>query len=395
MKISCSHFQKCSGCQLQNAIQYSKNFEEAKLFFSHYGIHGLNLQIGNSEGWRCRARLAVRGSPKKPLIGLFKEGTHQVEDIPFCKIHHPLINQAVEVVRQWIIEEALAPYDEITGNGILRYLQFTFSRKTQKIELVVVVNHTTVDLKIFKRLWERAPELWHALWLNFNPSTKNVIFSDEWLLVQGERWLKENFLEKTIYYHPGSFMQANPEMFEKLLHSIKAHLPKNGTLIDFYAGVGAIGLSLLNACRKVVCVEVVPIAESCFKAAQIDLNEEDRKRISFHTGTATACMTLLKEQWDTIVVDPPRKGLERTFLEALCSAKHIKRLIYVSCGWESFKRDCALLSTSWKLVHAELFLFFPGTEHLEVLAIFNRLDDSLKESSTQVPIYESKQVKMS
>ena len=82
-------------------------------------------------------------------------------------------------------------------------------------------------------------------------------------------------------------------------------------------------------------------------------------------------MALLQEPWNTIVVDPPRKGLERKFLDAICNAKQLKRLIYVSCGWESFKRDCALLCRSWRLSQAELFLFFPGTEHLEVLAIFD------------------------
>lgn len=36
-------------------------------------------------GWRCRAKLAIRGSSSKPLIGLYEEGTHNVVDIPDCK----------------------------------------------------------------------------------------------------------------------------------------------------------------------------------------------------------------------------------------------------------------------------------------------------------------------
>lgn len=36
-------------------------------------------------GWRCRAKLAVRGSASDPLIGLYEEGTHNVVDIPDCK----------------------------------------------------------------------------------------------------------------------------------------------------------------------------------------------------------------------------------------------------------------------------------------------------------------------
>lgn len=36
-------------------------------------------------GWRCRAKLAVRGSSTNPLIGLYEEGTHNIVDIPDCK----------------------------------------------------------------------------------------------------------------------------------------------------------------------------------------------------------------------------------------------------------------------------------------------------------------------
>ena len=81
-------------------------------------------------GWRCRAKLAVRGTSTNPLIGLYEEGTHNVIDIPDCKgsnliiccnyfeigmfvfelyykfrvfccaAHHPNINAAVELLKQ-------------------------------------------------------------------------------------------------------------------------------------------------------------------------------------------------------------------------------------------------------------------------------------------------------
>jgi tRNA/tmRNA/rRNA uracil-C5-methylase (TrmA/RlmC/RlmD family) len=35
--------------------------------------------------WRCRAKLAVRGTSMDPQIGLFEEGSHFVVDIPSCR----------------------------------------------------------------------------------------------------------------------------------------------------------------------------------------------------------------------------------------------------------------------------------------------------------------------
>nr|XP_020192620.1 uncharacterized protein LOC109778467 isoform X2 [Aegilops tauschii subsp. strangulata] len=45
---------------------------------------GLHLQQGQAE-WQCRAKLAVCGTPEKPLIGLYQEWTHTVQDIPDCR----------------------------------------------------------------------------------------------------------------------------------------------------------------------------------------------------------------------------------------------------------------------------------------------------------------------
>lgn len=51
-----------------------------------------------------------------------------------------------------------------------------------------------------------------------------------------------------------------------------------------------------------------------------------------------------------------------------------QRLIYISCGWESFKEDCKSLlsSRAWELEKAHGFNFFPGTDSIEVLAVFKR-----------------------
>lgn len=113
---------------------------------------------------------------------------------------------------------------------------------------------------------------------------------------------------------------------------------------------------------------------------------------------------------DVLIVDPPRKGLEDEVLEALCeksrsqesggkrggrrrgrgdddyydededdmemyyaSVASVRKLIYVSCGFEALKRDAkALVEAGWQVSHAEGFVLFPGSDHLETLAVFER-----------------------
>lgn len=78
---------------------------------------------------------------------------------------------------------------------------------------------------------------------------------------------------------------------------------------------------------------------------------------------------------DVVVVDPPRKGLEPELLQALASGKgSTQRLIYLSCGFKALMRDAdsLLAGGKWRLVDATAFLFFPGTDAIETLAVFDR-----------------------
>ena len=52
----------------------------------------------------------------------------------------------------------------------------------------------------------------------------------------------------------------------------------------------------------------------------------------------------------------------------------LSRLVYLSCGFAAFQRDCDALvkSGEWRLTHAEGFNFFPGSDHVETLAVFDR-----------------------
>jgi 23S rRNA (uracil1939-C5)-methyltransferase len=375
MEIYCPHFESCSGCSLKTKLEMPERLKEVQQCYP------VALQAGAAEGWRCRARLAVRGGADAPQIGLFKEGTHQVVDIPFCKIHHPRINQAVECVRSWIMDVAFPLYNEVQGTGLLRYLQLSVDRASKQLQLALVLNckdSLSIDSSLFSglqaALCQAMPSTEISLWLNFNMRRDNVIFGGSWQLLCGSPWLCASLLGKPICYHPGSFMQANPSMFEALLSKLALFIPPNSSVIEFFAGVGAIGLSLLDRCRKVMCVELVPLAKACFEASFSLLSADEKQKICFQTGEASP--RDLEGEWDVVIVDPPRKGLTPKFIEALCAAEGVKRLIYISCEWESFKRDCAALQKPqvWELSALEPFLFFPGSQHLELLAVFDRKD---------------------
>lgn len=378
LHIHCPHFNKCSGCLRNEDVANLPLLEEAHQFFIRHGAPYFKFQAGHPCGWRCRAKLAVRGNVSAPLIGLFEKGSHRTINIPNCRVHHPAINQAIEILRNWIIKYKIQPYDEISGSGLLRYVQATVERKTGQVQLVLVINSKKIENQILQQmeeLWQSAEALWHSLWLNLNVRRDNIIFGQEWSLVKGSFWLWETLNKQRICFHPASFMQANLEMFDRLLQRVEELLPDGADLIEFYAGVGAIGISLVEKCQKVRCIELNEMAEQCFEETRHALPHKFAERIACFQGKSVEyihLLTSLQQDKGAVLVDPPRKGLEKEFLKALCNNNCIKNIIYISCGWDAFKRDCqSLLQAGWRLAHAEAFLFFPGSEHIEILAMYN------------------------
>jgi 23S rRNA (uracil1939-C5)-methyltransferase len=74
--------------------------------------------------------------------------------------------------------------------------------------------------------------------------------------------------------------------------------------------------------------------------------------------------------YDAIVVDPPRRGLEKETLAWLC-ARPFGELRYVSCDPVTLARDAArLVSSGWALRSLELYDFYPQTSHIETSAVF-------------------------
>ncbi len=359
--IHCPHFPACSGCTLSERVDAPPVLAEMRPFFKERGLTTFPIHADTPIGWRCRAKLAVRG---EAILGLYQKGTHIALDIPHCQVHHPAINEAANLLRRFIQEEEIASYNEETHQGLLRYVQLAVERATGKVQLTLVLNSR--ETRQWQKLWDAYP--WHSIWLNINSRRDNVIFGKEWELFQGEPFLWEQMCNTAICYHPASFAQANPALFEKLILSLLSQMPPQSRVVEYYAGVGAIGLSIAKECHKVICCEANTQAEHCFALSKE--KSEFKEKLSFVNARAEEQLKLMQEA-DVILVDPPRKGLGKPLLEALKQQKGT--LFYISCGWDAFQRDCdALLSAGWTLQTAEGYVLFPGTDQLELLVRFEQ-----------------------
>ena len=73
------------------------------------------------------------------------------------------------------------------------------------------------------------------------------------------------------------------------------------------------------------------------------------------------------EKVDVLVVDPPRKGLAKAFVDAVLTMKP-ERMVYVSCNPATLARDLKLLHEGgYDVIKAQPVDMFPQTHHVETV----------------------------
>jgi tRNA/tmRNA/rRNA uracil-C5-methylase (TrmA/RlmC/RlmD family) len=373
---NCPHRPPCPGCPRfgEHGIADAARRALDALGAAH-GLPALSVTSGKETAYRLRARLAIRGRLGTPKLGLFEAGTHRVVHIPNCSVQHPLINRVAAVVRRALVESQVTCYSDKAHLGLARYLQVVIERSSQTAQLVLVGNCASpaplapcLDL-IAERL---GPEL-HSLWFNANCEPSNVILGPEFHHWHGPGSVVERFGGAAVHYPPGAFGQNNLEIAEAIIAHIRAAIPDRARIAELYAGVGAIGLSVLERASEIRLNEVSPHALRGLELGLAALAPAERAKIAVFPGAAGASLQTVAGA-EVVIADPPRKGLDGELIDTL-SASPPDQFLYVSCGLESLLSDAARLTSSGRLRLAALSAFnlMPFTLHVETLARFERV----------------------
>ena len=375
MHIHCPHFKKCSGCQYDEHIDTPDILLHARHFLkTEFGLY-LPLKTAHATNWRTRAKLAVRGL-QKIEIGLFEKGSHKVCEIPECRVHHPRINEAVLLLKKALENTSLRGYEEGSHSGDIRYLQLVVQRKTNSVQLTLVLNGMQgydVAAKLFKKLYEEH-RLWHSLWLNINQEKTNRIFGPRWEKIAGEELLSEEILGRQFAFGPEHFGQANLAMYEEMIRDIKQRVPPDKKVVELYGGIGIIGICLVDSAKQVQICEIEKKAKPYFEIAKKQLSKAEQAKISYKAAPAEKSQELLCGS-ELCIVDPPRKGLGADVLHDILSTQTLEKFIYISCDWNSLERDSSWIRKNhpeWSFKEAISYLFFPGTNQIETVAFFEK-----------------------
>ena len=164
-------------------------------------------------------------------------------------------------------------------------------------------------------------------------------------------------------YSPNGFFQINLPVYEMVLNEIKPLITTNKVL-DLYAGVGSIGLSVARD-KDLTLVEVNGAA---FAEMQNNAAGTDARCILAKSEDVTEYVT----PDCTVILDPPRAGCDTKLIERLLEVQPTT-VIYLSCNPITQARDIAMLQDKYRIEKLQPYNFFPRTPHIENLAILRKV----------------------
>ena len=330
----CKYYGICGGCQLEHMKiedenQYKKRkVEDILEKFASQKIKIAKINYGREYNYRNKITLHVQ----EGKLCLLKEDSNDYVEIDKCLLVDEKINVVISKLK------ALVTLEKGIKTIMIRIGNYT---DQIMIDISGQVNNENV----------------------FLPLADSVIINN--------KSIKNNEITSTIldykyYVSNKSFFQVNKEVVEMLYSKIISVVKdkKAKKVLDLYCGVGTISLSISKYVNNVIGVELV---EDAIKNANKNKELNKIKNVEFICGKAEDIITRQKFDCDTIIVDPPRKGIDKRAIDVLNNSS-AKNIIYVSCDPITLARDINRLN-NYEVMEVELFNMFPRTYHVECVVV--------------------------
>jgi 23S rRNA (uracil1939-C5)-methyltransferase len=216
----------------------------------------------------------------------------------------------------------------------------------------------------------------------------NSIYSinnDFYTLLNGEPSLEEEI--NGIHYDISalSFFQVNFVQTSKLYGLVTeyASAKRSNRVLDAYCGIGSISLLLAKTARKVLGVE------SYAPAIKDAINNKYKNKIfncDFLTGPCEILIPQLIDEFDLVVLDPPRAGCTEDLIQAIATISP-KRIVYVSCNPATLARDLALFAKEgFETLEIQPVDMFPQTSHVETVVRIYRKEKIVRDENTKYEV---------
>jgi len=356
----CPYFEKCGGCQLQH-MDYSTqlNFKRDNVESCLKKLGGLQVSVrdtvASAKQYAYRNKLALPvgvDEEGETVVGFYAPRSHRIIPINSCALQPEWSTALIASLKTFMKNCGLRGYDEVTQKGDIRHI---VGREVGgKLVITVVALHET-DLTPFVEILDGSFKK-YTLWLNVNNSRGNAIFGNGWRVCKGEGYYADE--EEGISFQVGAntFLQVNDDVRAKLYRAvIEACADKDAVAVDLYSGGGLLTAMLAKSCKAAYGVEIIPEAVRCADKLKRE-NGLDEKMFNYCGAVEDKIEEVFQKTAGykrVIVCDPPRKGMERSVVNAVLKS-NADKVVLVSCNPATLARDLGLLCGSLKEVDGQL-----------------------------------------
>ena len=378
----CELYGTCGGCQLQH-ITY-----EGQLALKTQKVRDVIERIGhlnpdlvkptkgpeNPWAYRNKMQMPVGGTKQHIKMGFYAMGSHDIVQGTNCLIQRDENNQIAQVCYDTVVHLSIEPYNELTGEGILRHVIGRIGESGWMVILVTTSESLPNADKWVAAIREQLPQV-TSIVQNINPKKTNVILGPKNILLYGDEYIRDSIKDISFNLSPHSFFQVNPEQTTVLYDQALTYADLQGdeTVIDAYCGTGTISLFLAHKAKHVIGIEIV---EPAILDARENAKRNGFTNTEFIVADAAVEMPKLYKNGvrpDVIVFDPIRAGCKEEVLTSAV-AMEPKKIVYVSCNPATMARDIAILvDNGYELQEVQPVDMLPMTSHVECVALMSRV----------------------
>jgi len=358
IKSECKYSKYCGGCVYQH-INYNEEIKikEQRIIDAYKKIANKDIKVeeiitSNISNYRNKITYKTKTINNILEFGYYEDNTNNFIPIDTCILNNDFSDKVTkELIDLLNKQEDKKEIKEI----VLRYSNY-------KDQIIIAINsNKKIKDTFIKEITKKYPNIVGII--NEVKNKENIMY--------GNSYLEEKIGDLIYNINYNSFYQVNSYLIQKLYETATSiiKLNNNDIVLDAYCGSGTISLYIANKVKKVYGIE---INKSAIEDANKNKELNKINNAEFILGDVTEKINEIKNQIDTIIVDPPRSGLDNKFINTIINKK-IKNIIYISCDVSTQARDIkTLIDSGYQLKTIKAVDMFPRTKHIECIALLQR-----------------------
>jgi 23S rRNA (uracil1939-C5)-methyltransferase len=372
----CPHFGICGGCSLQH-LSYQEQLasKEAELFKKlrrHVAFESWESQPLADAPWHFRQKVAfVFGSGPRGrglIMGHYERGSNRIVPVEECPVHSVRGNRIAFALRDQLVKAGITAAGP-SLSGVLRHLIVRTTQDEREAVAMLIVTRNDKALRRPVRALLESADRPEGFFININRKPGPFMVGSETIRIDGRPQVKETVGGLSYLISPAAFFQTNVRAAGALQRCVSEGVVGASRVLDLYCGSGLFSLPLAAAGARVVGVEE---NRDAVRDAEMNLrlNRIAGDNARFVCGRVEEVLVKLpKEDWDAVVLDPPRQGCPRPVLSAVFEKLAPPRAVYVSCNLDALVAELpTILNAGYRIDRIRAVDMFPHTDHIETVA---------------------------